>query len=143
MQNAAVALSFCLCVALTSTFADAQSSAERNGVRILAGDGSTSAPAYSFSGFPGVGFYRRQDGDGQGILFAAGGKKGLIGFTSQTLALESLHEIVWSSIPNLDSLSLVINDVRLGRDAPGVLRFIGRAPTLRLYGSYSGSSTSN
>jgi len=134
-----VATGLLLCV---SGATQAQSTAEAR--RFLIGDGTSAAPAYSFSSAPGVGFYRRHDGDGQGFLFAAGGSKGVIALTSGTLALESLHELVWSSVPNVDNLNVMINDVRLARDGAGILSLKGTtSPGVRLYGIWNGSNSIN
>ena len=136
----------CLCFfAGVPMWAAAQSEAPATqSGRFAAGDGTNVAPAYSFSSAPGVGFYKRRDGDGLGFLFAAGGKKGLIALTSGSLALESNHELIWSSVSNVDNLNQMANDVRLARDGAGILSIKGGgSPGLRLYGIYNGSSTAN
>ena len=130
----ALLCAFLLCLPVLSF---GQAPQERD--RVVAGDGTSAAPSFAFSAARGSGLYKRRDGDGQGVLFAAGGKRGVVAVTSGSLALASTHQLIWSSIPNVDNLTFATNDIRLGRVAPGVLSLRssgGSAPTLALDNVY-------
>lgn len=60
---------------------------------VLAGDGSASAPSYSFTSEPGLGMYRA--GSGQGVL-AVGGN-GLFGWTASSISLAGVMPLSWTS----------------------------------------------